>query len=180
MVKTARIPDGNSIIKGTSFLTSFASRLRGSPKNTIPAAFVKHNIAIVPTKPSAAMERVKAKNNSIPGAGMPCIIPAYIKNSLINPFNGGSPHIAADPIINIRAVYGIDLIKPPNFSMFFVCVSKYVFPAVKNKSSLNIEWFKTCNIPPVNPSIAIIGFWYASPSMPKAMPIPMIPIFSIL
>jgi hypothetical protein len=47
-----------------------------------------------------ASEIIKAKNNEILALNIPTTMPAYNKNSLINPLKGGSPQIATEPIIN--------------------------------------------------------------------------------
>ena len=78
--------------------------LLASPKNIIPEAFEKHTIAIVPTNANEAIDITNVTNKLISLAGIPNNMPAYNKNSLTNPLNGGKPEIATDPSINKNPV----------------------------------------------------------------------------
>ena len=121
-VSNARHPIGKIIDETTSSLTFSACSLLGSPKNAMLNNFVKQRIAIVPTSASPASARIEIISIPRLSTSAPFNIPKYIKNSLINPLNGGKPQIATEPIKQSAAVFGIDFKSPPRTSMFLVWV----------------------------------------------------------
>ena len=89
----------------------------------MPNAFVKHIRARPPMSTRARMENNMASNIGSWLDANPLNNPLYIKNSDTKPLNGGNPQIASEPVRNKKDDWGIRFNKPPNDSIFMVCVA---------------------------------------------------------
>ncbi len=122
----------------TSFACSACS-LRGSAKNPIPNAFRKQKAASAPVSASAAAPTGRTILVNVSFKPKPRSSDCRVSHSLTKPLNGGRAEIASTPIRKRMAVVGIFLMRPPSFSVFFVCVENIMEPAPMNNNPLNTE-----------------------------------------
>ena len=113
---------------------------RGAPRNMMLQALTKQANARAPVIAKRMTAGTAASIGAL-GWLMASNMPRYKSHSLIKPFSGGNPEIAAAPKANKDAVHGILCQSPPNRLISRVCVAWCTEPAPKNSNDLKSPWF---------------------------------------